>query len=154
VKGFDVAVAAFIGVRRNGILGLRWDADIDLERATISVTRNVEDTKNHGLRIGTPKSKKNSVREFQIDAGLVALLRQVRSKALQLVAGVPDGADVDLSLVKLPKDALAFPVAGTLTTIHRRRFHCLQPPRLQDRLSTCTLCGQVIALLSLTVGCP
>jgi integrase len=62
----------------------------------------------------TPKSKRG-VREFQIDASLVALLRQVRAKTLQLVAGVPDGAQVDLSLVKLPKDALAFPEFGTLT---------------------------------------
>jgi integrase len=95
---------------------LRLDQDIDLDRATISVTRNVEDTEKHGRRIGTPKSK-NSVREFQIDANLVALLRKVRETALRIVAGVPAGADVDLSLVRLPKDALAFPVAGTLTEI-------------------------------------
>jgi hypothetical protein len=67
-------------------------------------------------RIGTPKSK-NSVREFQIDASLVALLRRVRDTALRIVAGVPADIDVDLSLVKLPKDTLAFPVAGTLTKI-------------------------------------
>jgi integrase len=123
VKGFEghslypiVAVAAFTGMRRNEILALRWDTDIDLDKATISVTRNVEDTKKHGRRIITPKSKRG-VREFQIDASLVALLRKVRAKALELVAGVPDGADVDLSLVRLPKDALAFPSPGTLTAI-------------------------------------
>jgi integrase len=123
VKGFEghwlysiVAVAAFTGMRRSEILALRLDQDIDLDRATISVTRNVEDTEKHGRRIGTPKSK-NSVREFQIDANLVALLRKVRETALRIVAGVPAGADVDLSLVRLPKDALAFPVAGTLTEI-------------------------------------
>jgi integrase len=123
VRGFEghslypfVAVAAYTGMRRNEILALRLDDDIDLDRATISVTRNVEDTETHGRRIGTPKSK-NSVREFQIDAGLVALLRKVRETALRIVAGVPAGADVDLSLVKLPKDALAFPVVGTLTEI-------------------------------------
>jgi integrase len=120
-----VATAAFTGMRRNEILALRLDQDIDLDRATISVTRNVEEihvamdgggSKQTVRRIGTPKSK-NSVREFQIDANLVALLRKVRETALRIVAGVPEGADVDLSLVKPPKDALAFPVAGTLTTL-------------------------------------
>jgi integrase len=119
-----VAVAAFTGMRRNEILALRLDADIDLDRGTISVTRNVEQVhiaKDGGdkkpiCRIGTPKSK-NSVREFQIDANLVALLRKVRDTALRIVAGVPAGADVDLALVRLPKDTLAFPAVGTLTTL-------------------------------------
>lgn len=97
-------------------MALRWDHDIDLERGTISVTRNVEETDKYGRRVGTPKSKRG-VREFQIDASLVALLRQVRAKALQLVAGVPDGAHVDLSLIKLPSDILAFPAVGTLNKI-------------------------------------
>jgi integrase len=122
VKGFEghdiypiVAVAAYTGMRRNEILALRWE-DINLDAGSISVTRNLENTKKHGRRIITPKSK-NSKRDFEIDASLVALLRKVRSKALQIIAGVPDGAEVDLSLVKLPKDALAFPVAGTLTEL-------------------------------------
>jgi integrase len=61
VRGFEghslypfVAVAAYTGMRRNEILALRLDDDIDLDRATISVTRNVEDTETHGRRIGTP----------------------------------------------------------------------------------------------------
>jgi hypothetical protein len=123
VKGFEgrslypiVAVAAYAGMRRNEILALRWDADIDLDRAMISVTRNVEETDKYGRRIITPKAK-NSIREFQIDASLVALLRQEREKALRIVAGVPADAAVDLSLVKLPMDALAFPEFGTLTKL-------------------------------------
>jgi integrase len=112
-----VAVAAFTGMRRNEILALRLDSDINLETSTISVTRNVENTEKHGRRIITPKSK-NSVREFQIDANLVALLRNLRDRALRIVAGIPAGADaVDLSLVKLPKDTLAFPADGTLTQL-------------------------------------
>jgi integrase len=95
VKGFEghslyaiVAVAAYTGMRRNEILALRWDEDIDLDRGLISVTRNVEDTKKYGRRIGTPKSKKNPTREFQIDSGLVPLLRKERETALRIVAGV------------------------------------------------------------------
>jgi integrase len=44
---------------------------------------------------------------------LLALLLAVREKHLRLVAGVPEGAAVDLSLVKLPDGALMFPNPGT-----------------------------------------
>ena len=44
-----------------------------------------------------------------IDDGLLALLLTEREKHLRIVAGVPDGATVDLSLVKLPGEALMFP---------------------------------------------
>jgi integrase len=122
VKGFEghlyyelVAVAAYTGMRRNEILALRLDDDIDLENGVIKVHRNVEETEEHGRRIVTPKS--NPSRNVDIDASLVALLRRVRDKAKRLHAGIPDGADVDLSLVKLPADTLAFPVPGTLTEI-------------------------------------
>jgi integrase len=37
------------------------------------------------------------------------LLKTERHKHLRLVAGVPDGVDVDLSLVRLPDGALMFP---------------------------------------------
>jgi len=55
---------------------------------------------------------------FKIDDGLVALLRSEREKHLRLVASVPDSAEVDLSLVKLPAESLVFPAIGTdLTAI-------------------------------------
>ena len=44
-----------------------------------------------------------------IDDVLVAVLLAERDKHLRLAAGVPDGAQVDLSLVRLPADALMFP---------------------------------------------
>lgn len=40
---------------------------------------------------------------------LVTLLLSVKERHLRLVAGVPDGAAVDLSLIKLPEGALIFP---------------------------------------------
>ena len=111
-----VAVAAFTGMRRNEILALRW-LDVDLEGGTISVSRNVEDTEAQGRRIGTPRSKAGH-RSFQIDPGLVGLLRMERERALRLVAGIPDGAEIDLSLVRLPDGALVFPAIGAdLTAI-------------------------------------
>src|SRR5258706_5808981 len=133
-----VATAAFTGMRRNEMLALRW-VDVDLDAGMISVSRNVEETKAHGRRIVTPKSKKGH-RTLQIDPGLVQLLRQERDRALRLVAGIPDGAEVNLSLIRLPDEALVFPALGAdLTAIrcppgvttsvikHARRLglHCL-----------------------------
>jgi integrase len=105
-----VATAAFTGMRRNEILALRW-VDIDLDAGIISVSRNVEVTKAHGTRIVTPKSKLGR-RKFQIDASLVELLRKEWERALRLTAGIPDGAHVDLSLIRLPVRALVFPAIG------------------------------------------
>lgn len=50
-------------------------------------------------------------RTITIDDGLVALLTTEREKHMRIKAGVPDGSLVDLSLVKLPDDALIFPSA-------------------------------------------
>jgi integrase len=115
LHGF-VAVACLTGMRRNEILALRW-IDVNFDTATITVMRSVEETKKHGRRVMTPKTE-NSVRTFKIDEGLVALLRSEREKHLRLVAGIPDGVEVDLSLVRLPAEALVFPAVGTdLTAI-------------------------------------
>lgn len=105
-----VAVAAFTGMRRNEILALRW-IDINLGARTISVTRSVEQTGKHGRRVKGPKSARGN-RLFEIDDGLVALLRSERDRHLRLVAGLPDGVDVDLSLIRLPDEALVFPAIG------------------------------------------
>jgi integrase len=102
-----VAVAAFTGMRRNEILALRW-CDIDLAARTISVTRSVERTDKYGLRVKGPKSARGR-RTIKIDEGLVALLQSERERHLRLVAGIPDGVEVDTSLIRLPEGALAFP---------------------------------------------
>ena len=44
-----------------------------------------------------------------LDDGSVAMLLQLRETHQRLRAGIPDGVEVDLSLVKLPDDALIFP---------------------------------------------
>jgi integrase len=102
-----VAVAAFTGMRRNEILALRW-CDIDLAGRTISVTRSVERTDKYGLRVKGPKSARGR-RTIKIDEGLVALLQSERERHLRLVAGIPDGVEVDTSLIRLPEGTLMFP---------------------------------------------
>jgi integrase len=102
-----VAVAAFTGARRNEILALRWD-DVDVTKKTLRIERAVEETNEHGLRIKGPKTERGK-RTIAIDDDLLSLLATERERHVRIFAGVPDGAAVDLSLVKLPADALMFP---------------------------------------------
>jgi integrase len=102
-----VATAAFTGARRNEILALRWD-DLDVAAKTLRIERAIEETDQHGLRIKGPKTERGK-RTITIDGDLIALLVAERERHLRIVAGVPDGVAVDLSLVKLPPGALMFP---------------------------------------------
>jgi integrase len=105
-----VATAVFTGARRNEILALRW-SDFDPARSTLTIARSLEETKAHGRRFKEPKTRRGS-RTIAIDDGLAGLLSAERGRYLRLTAGVADGADVDLSLVKLPDGALIFPSPG------------------------------------------
>lgn len=115
-----VAVAAYTGARRGEILALRW-SDFDpnpkpkptdptdrLPKATLRIERAIEETKAHGRIVKAPKTKRGT-RTNTIDDNLKKLLLREREKHLRLVAGIPDGTDVDLTLVKLPDGALIFP---------------------------------------------
>src|SRR5262245_55441294 len=102
-----VATAARTGARRGEVLALRI-CDLDADAKSLRIERAVEDTKAHGIRIKGPK-KDSHKRTITIDDDLVALLIRQREALRRLKAGLPDGADVDLSLVKLPADCLLFP---------------------------------------------
>ena len=105
-----VAVAAFTGARRNEILGLRC-RDLDPVAKTLRIERSVEERMGRdGLTRGLKGPKREShKRTIQIDDALVRLLLSVREQHQRLIAGVPEGTAVDLSLVKLPEGALFFP---------------------------------------------
>jgi integrase len=102
-----VALTAATGVRRNELLAFRWP-DFDPEKKTLRVERALEVTKKFGIRYKPPKTWRG-LRTIALDDGSVAMLLKVREKHLRILAGVPDGAEVDLSLIRLPDDALMFP---------------------------------------------
>lgn len=118
-----VAAAAYTGMRRYEILALRW-SDFDAAGQVLHVRRAVEQTKA-GIGFKPPKTKRG-LRDVAIDDGLAALLCAEHDKYLRLAAGVPDGAAVDLSLIRLPDEALMFPSpAGALDLTQPRDPHAV-----------------------------
>jgi integrase len=105
-----VVTLALTGARRNEVLALEWN-DLDVANKTLRIERAVEQTKKFNLAIKEPKTKRGK-RTIAIDDDLIALLSSEREKLLRIHAGVPDGATVDLSLMKLPAGALMFPRPG------------------------------------------
>jgi integrase len=102
-----VATAAFTGARRSEVLALRW-SDLDAEKKTLRIERAVDQVHDEPLALKEPKTARGK-RTIAIDDALIALLLAERERHLRIRAGVPDGAAVDLSLVRLPDDALIFP---------------------------------------------
>lgn len=105
-----VAVAAWTGARRNEILALRW-ADVNFAAKTLTIARSAEETKAFGRRTKEPKTARGA-RTIAIDDGLLAVLGTIRQTHQRLAAGIPDGTNADLSLVRLPEAALVFPAPG------------------------------------------
>jgi integrase len=120
-----VATLAYTGARRNEVLALRW-SDLDVNARTLRIERAIDMTRLHGLGLKLPKTGTKGQRTITIDHGLVALLVAERERHLRIAAGVPDGADINLALVKLPDGALMFPavpVGGDFS------FTALREPR-------------------------
>ncbi len=140
-----IAVAAFTGARRNEILALRW-SDLDAANKTLRIARAMEKTKKHGLALKEPKTARGT-RTITIDDDLIALLLVERERLLRLRAGVPDGVSVDLSLVKLPDEALMFPnppgpgesFSFAKLRMPRQRHKGIRPAGSQARLSRSAL---------------
>jgi integrase len=81
---------------------------LDVEKKALRVERALEVTKKFGVRYKPPKTARG-LRTIALDEGTVAMLLKEKDRHLRISVGVPDGADVDLSLVRLPDDALMFP---------------------------------------------
>jgi integrase len=93
------------GARLGEILALRH-SDIDHSTGTLTIGRSIERTKEFGLRAKSTKTGK--VRRFKIDTDLLALFATERAKLQRVIAGVGEGTEVDLSLVKIDANALVF----------------------------------------------
>lgn len=102
-----VVLAAATGARRNELLALRW-SDIDAQKKTLRIERAWEQTKKFGLRLKPPKTKRG-LRTIELDDATMAMLLREKERHQRIVAGIADGVDVDLSLIKLPAGALMFP---------------------------------------------
>jgi integrase len=115
-----VATLALTGMRRGECLALHWQ-DFDAKTKTLRIERSVDETEA-GLAIKGPK-KESHKRTIAISDDLATLLTAEREHHLRIVAGVPAGAPVDLSLVKLPEGALIFPALsnGDFTTLRSPR---------------------------------
>jgi integrase len=74
---------------------------------TLRIERALEKASD-GVTVKPPKTERGK-RTITIDDGLCALLVAERERYLRFVAGVSETAKVDLSLVKLPGEALIFP---------------------------------------------
>lgn len=102
-----VALATASGARRNELLALRW-TDLDFDKKKLRIERALEQTKKFGIRVKPPKTKRG-YRTIDIDPATMGILLAHRESHQRLLASIPDDAQVDLSLVRLPAKALVFP---------------------------------------------
>jgi integrase len=91
-------IALFTGMRLAEILAFRWNR-VHLDRKVIEVCAALEQTKVHGIRLKTPKSKAGN-RHITMPDILVDVLHAHRKATLEL--------RVQLGIGKLPDDALLF----------------------------------------------
>src|SRR5215510_6223900 len=70
------SLALGTGMRRNEMLGLRWQ-DVDLAAGRLTIERSLEQTTAHGIRVKGPKTK-HGRRTISLPAHLVTELRQHR----------------------------------------------------------------------------
>jgi integrase len=97
--GTVATVALFTGMRLGEVLALRWNR-VDLDGKVAQVREALEQTRAHGIRFKTPKSKAGR-RDITLPDILVDTLREHRKATLEL--------RMQLGAGKLPDDALLFP---------------------------------------------
>jgi integrase len=91
-----VDLAAHTGARRNEIIALTWD-DIDLDAATLTISKSVEYTAAFKRHIKEPKTAKGR-RTIGIDSALVDRLRAYRNEMLLEANGMASDASVNTRL--------------------------------------------------------
>lgn len=86
------------GLRRGELCALRW-SDLNLDTGKLSVERSLEQTRQHGLRFKSPKTR-HGRRTISLPAAAVSELRAHRKAQLEMRLRLGQG--------KVPDDALAF----------------------------------------------
>src|SRR5262249_25274638 len=124
-----VAVLAFTGCRRNEALALRW-SDLDVAARTLRIERAIEQVGRQPLTLKGPKRDRHK-RTITIDSGLIDILVPEPEQWLRIKAGIARNAAVDLSLVRLPADALMFPAPSARG--EKLSFVKLRDPRAVTR---------------------
>jgi integrase len=127
------SLALGTGMRRNEILGLRWQ-DVDLDVGRLTVERALEQTKAHGIRVKGPKTKRGR-RTISVSPHIVAELRQHwrEQQEQRLAAGLgkaPDSSPVLAAIDGgyLSPEALSKAWPGVVAAIGmpRVRLHSLR----------------------------
>jgi len=77
-----VSLALATGMRRGELLALQW-GDVDLDVATVRVERSVEETKQAGLRVKSPKTKRGR-RAITLPSAAVAMLRAHKVEQMEV----------------------------------------------------------------------
>jgi integrase len=101
-----VVMALSTGARRNELLALRW-SDLDVTAKTLRIERSLERV-GGSTGVKAPKTARGR-RVISLEDDLIALLLAEKERHLRIEAGVPDGATVDLGLIRLPEGSLIFP---------------------------------------------
>jgi len=131
VKGhalyIPVLLAVTTGMRRGEILALRW-GDVDLERATLSVTQTLEKTRQGGLQFKQPKTKR-SRRSISLPSMLVDALRKHRADQAELHLSLGVGwKEHGLVCSKLAGEPI---IPGTLTNMFGRFVKSIDIPPIR-----------------------
>jgi integrase len=90
-----LTVVITTGMRQGELLGLRWD-DVDLDRATLSVTATAQRSLRFGMQVAEPKTARSRRRVALADAAVDALRRH---KSAQAAARLRAETWTDLDLV-------------------------------------------------------
>lgn len=87
--------------------------DLNVENKTLDIRRALDrsaPSEKFKLGIKPPKTARGR-RTIDLDDGTLAMLLAEKRKQQRMFSGIPDGAEIDLTLIKLPPKALLFPAA-------------------------------------------
>ena len=122
-----VRLAATIGLRRNEIVGLRWE-HVDLDKGLISITEGITVTPGVGASVTSTKTGLHGHGVLSIDEGLVAMLRDSYERLEKVAADL--GEDVPSDAYVVSSDPLHRTPINPDTLTKRLRNHMDRHPEI------------------------